>query len=88
MVARKKCHVQQKSMDKAKRHVLQDTNSSSVSDKCLTNKNEIRTMMPTMLDNSCLICSEYGKSYESCGLWAHVDCAGWDSSEGYVCDNC
>lgn len=44
--------------------------------------------------NTCLICSEFGRNNEIwyrctlCGQWAHAECTGWDSPEGYVCDNC
>ncbi|KAK5648281.1 hypothetical protein RI129_003173 [Pyrocoelia pectoralis] len=40
--------------------------------------------------NKCLICGEFGRNNEmwyrctSCGLWAHSECTGLDSAEGYV----
>ncbi|GBP15524.1 hypothetical protein EVAR_9302_1 [Eumeta japonica] len=44
--------------------------------------------------STCLICTEFERNNEIwyrctvCELWAHADCPGWDSTEGYVCDNC
>lgn len=95
MVANKERLAQQKSVNKAKRRVLQDPNSSTESDISLTNicdDNEDDDADDA--GNTCLICSEFGRNNEmwyrctSCGLWAHADCTGWDSPEGYVCDNC
>ncbi|KAF2885951.1 hypothetical protein ILUMI_20222 [Ignelater luminosus] len=95
MVASNKRLAQQKSVNKAKRRVLQDQNSSTESDISLTkicDDNEDDDADDA--GNICMICSEFGRNNEmwyrctSCGLWVHEDCTGWDSPEGYVCDNC
>lgn len=46
------------------------------------------------LENKCIICDDYGQNNELwyrcvlCGLWAHAECSGYDSPEGYICDLC
>lgn len=45
-------------------------------------------------EEKCLVCNDFGRKNEiwfrctSCGSWAHAECTGWDSAEGYVCDIC
>ncbi|XP_030037458.2 uncharacterized protein LOC115452977 [Manduca sexta] len=80
---------------RAKRQVLQDLNDTSVSD---TNNNDLcqddENDDAEDAGNRCLICCEFGRNNEmwyrctTCGLWAHAECTGWDSAEGYVCDMC
>lgn len=47
----------------------------------------------TVEDEICIICGEFGQSevwYRCiiCGKWAHAQCSGYDSPNGYICDFC
>lgn len=78
-------------VNKAKRRVLQDLNTSSESDIPL---NQLCDDDEDDDLNKCLVCDEFGRNNElwyrctSCALWAHATCTGWDSPQGYVCDHC
>ncbi|KPJ06899.1 hypothetical protein RR48_11398 [Papilio machaon] len=89
----KKTKVQKKGPEKAKRQVLQEQNETSVSDVgtddlCQDDEDDDAEDA----GNRCLVCDEFGRNNEmwyrctSCGLWAHAECTGWESAEGYVCD--
>ncbi|KAG7294875.1 hypothetical protein JYU34_002823 [Plutella xylostella] len=91
----KKTKVQKKGPEKAKRQVLQEQNETSVSDVgtddlCQDDEDDDAEDA----GNRCLVCDEFGRNNEmwyrctSCGLWAHAECTGWESAEGYVCDVC
>ncbi|CAK1553185.1 unnamed protein product [Leptosia nina] len=93
----KKTKVQKKGPEKAKRQVLQELqqNETSVSDVgtddlCQDDENDDAEDA----GNRCLVCNEFGRNNEmwyrctSCGLWAHAECTGWESADGYVCDEC
>ncbi|GBP87704.1 hypothetical protein EVAR_61929_1 [Eumeta japonica] len=96
----KKCITQSKIVkNKAKRRVLQDIQLTSESDSSLHNicdddKDDDLENINETGTSTCLICTEFGRNNDIwyrctvCGLWAHADCTGWDSAEGYVCDNC
>lgn len=81
--------------NKAKRRVLQDMQSTSESDSSLSNicdddENDDLENAAGIGTNTCLICCEFGRNNEiwyrctSCGLWAHAECTGWDSAEGFI----
>uniref|UniRef100_A0A2A4J4D1 Ig-like domain-containing protein n=1 Tax=Heliothis virescens TaxID=7102 RepID=A0A2A4J4D1_HELVI len=84
---------------KAKRRVLQDKNkrndSTSDSEIEMTDLREDEdTDADDDYENKCIICDDYGQNNELwyrcvlCGLWAHAECSGCDSPEGYICDLC
>lgn len=91
----KKTKVAKKGPEKAKRQVLQDSNDTSVSDVgtndlCQDDEDDDAEDA----GNRCLVCNDFGRNNEmwyrctSCGLWAHAECTGNDTPEGYVCDIC
>ncbi|CAG5044344.1 unnamed protein product [Parnassius apollo] len=91
----KKTKVPEKGTKRVKRKVLQKSNDTSVSDvgtDDLCQDDELDDADGE--GNVCLICNEFGKNNEvwyrctSCGLRAHADCTGWESTKDYICDYC
>ncbi|KAJ3655330.1 hypothetical protein Zmor_014465 [Zophobas morio] len=82
---------------KVKKRVFQDTVSSDTSDSD-TDMTDLRpdddTDIEEELENKCVICDDYERDNELwyrcvlCGLWAHAECSGYESAEGYMCDLC
>ncbi|XP_046969743.1 uncharacterized protein LOC124537073 [Vanessa cardui] len=88
-----------KSMEKDIKRVLQNKNrrneSTSDSEVEMTDLREDEdTDADGDCENKCIICDDYGQHNELwyrcvlCGLWAHAECSGCDSPEGYICDLC
>lgn len=55
-----------------------------------TSDSDIDTDVEEDSVNRCIICYDYGRHNELwfrcilCGLWAHAECSGYDSPEGYI----
>lgn len=66
---------------------LNEDSDSDVSDLALHQR-------PPVTDEICFVCGEFGKNNELwfrctvCATWAHSECTGWVSAEGYKCDLC
>lgn len=71
-----------------------DTDTSMSEDDICEDVSEDDISLTEVGKDTCFYCEETGKDDElwyrctSCGLWAHSDCSGWDTPEGYLCDIC
>lgn len=68
--------------------------NSNVDEKELCDDDELDDMGGVSDHDKCIYCGDTGKNKELwyrctvCGLWAHEECSGKDSPEGFVCDFC
>ncbi|XP_045449135.1 uncharacterized protein LOC123657659 [Melitaea cinxia] len=82
---------------KVKKKLLQDNNKDQNLSDSQIDMADVRDDDDTDvedLENKCMLCDDYGRNNElwyrcvQCGLWAHAECSGYESPEGYVCDLC
>lgn len=81
------------SIKQVKKRILQERENKSSSDSEI-DMIDVRNDRDTDIEDleKCVICTDYGRNNELwyrcilCGLWAHAECTGYDSPEGYVCD--
>lgn len=83
---------------RVKKRVLQDENKDQSSSDSEIEMADVRDDDDDTdvedLENRCMLCDDYGRNNElwyrcvQCGLWAHAECSGYESPEGYVCDLC
>ncbi|XP_052739730.1 uncharacterized protein LOC112049361 [Bicyclus anynana] len=85
------------SIKKVKKKVLQESNCETSSDSeidMIDVRDDDDDTDIEDLQNKCILCDDYGQNNElwyrcvQCGLWAHAECSGCESPEGYVCDLC
>ncbi|CAH2098160.1 unnamed protein product [Euphydryas editha] len=94
----KKMSAKPATVRKVKKRLLQDKNKDQSSSDSQIDMADLRDDDDDTdvedLENKCMLCDDYGRNNElwyrcvQCGLWAHAECSGYESPEGYVCDLC
>ena len=71
-----------------------DSDTSIDEENICEDESESELCLTEIGKETCFYCEDTGKDGEiwyrctSCALWAHQECSGWDTPEGYLCGMC